>query len=85
LPLAQSEGFVGCCPFLARHWPVALQVLVLAGQLSGSSALVTVVHVPLTLLAQDWHVPLHGPEQQTPWSQVVEAHSSSSEHVLPPG
>jgi hypothetical protein len=71
---ASTDGLTTHAPF-ASHVFVPLHV-------SGSSALVTSAHAPVPLV-HVLHVPLHGPEQQTPSSQTPETQSPPTTQAAP--
>jgi hypothetical protein len=60
-----AEGW----PFFSLHALAASHVEVAVLQVSGSSALFTLVHAPVPA-AQVWQTPLHGSEQQMPSSAM---------------
>jgi hypothetical protein len=81
--LAHDDAPLGhCCPFFSLHAPDGSQVLVVGGQLSGSSAPMTAVHAPLPGV-HVMHVPLHAPEQHVPSSHTFERHSAFDVQVPP--
>jgi hypothetical protein len=80
-PLAHSAFAVHVRPFFFLQVPAASQVLVPVHEL-GSSALVTTTHAPVPA-AQDMQVAAHAAAQQTPWSQMPVAQSSSKVQLVP--
>lgn len=70
--MAREPEAVGKVKVVTRltQVPVALQVVPLV-QVSGSSALLTAVHVPVV---QDWQLPVHPVLQQAPSTQLFDAH-----------
>lgn len=79
---AQSPGPTQPLPFLSLHAPAVSQVLVAAGQVSGSSAFLTIVQVPaLPVSEHEEQVSVHAEPQQIPSGQKPDAHADGEEQA----